>query len=184
MQNGDGLGAGPTMNPPAVSSSDPRAPILIVDDYSLNLVAFKAILDDPRHDIMLASSGQEALALVEKREFAVILLDFRMPELNGFQTAALIRLRPKSRTTPILFLTAFDAPPQEITEAYSLCTDFIQKPVEDVVLRSKVATFVDLYFRQQGASAGLQSKVAALEQTIRQQRLQLERCTCGCIPVS
>jgi len=128
-----------------------RAPVLIVDDYPANLIAFREVLSDPRYEIFLAHSGREALALVEKTEFAAILLDVRMPELNGYDTAALMRRRPKSKTTPILFMTAFDAPAKEVTEAYAIGTDFIQKPVEDVVLRSKVSAFVDLYFRQREA---------------------------------
>lgn len=123
-----------------------RAPLLIVDDDRRNLLAFEAVLQDPRHEIILAESGREALAQVETREFAAILLDVRMPDLNGYDTAALIRRRAKSKATPILFMTAFDAPAQEVSDAYGVGgTDFIRKPVDDVVLRSKVRPFVDLY---------------------------------------
>lgn len=182
MQDGDGRRACHSAELQTKPSSILRAPILVVDDYAANLMAFRGILEDPRHDIDLASSGREALAMVEKKEYAAILLDVRMPDLNGYDTAALIRRRPNGKATPILFMTAFDAPAHEITEAYAVGTEFIRKPVEDVVLRSKVAFFVDLYLRQQGTSSGLQAKMAAMEQTISQLLKQLDRCTCGCTP--
>jgi PAS domain S-box-containing protein len=124
-----------------------RAPILIVDDHPANLLAFEAVLQDHRHELLTAASGREALALAEKTEFAAILLDVRMPDLNGYDTAAVLRRRSRTRSTPILFMTAFDASPQEVSEAYAIGgTDFIRKPVDEVMLRSKIGVYVDLYF--------------------------------------
>ncbi|HLY74435.1 MAG TPA: PAS domain S-box protein [Planctomycetota bacterium] len=156
-----------------------RAPILIVDDYPANLMAFQEALKNPRYDLQVASSGREALALVEKTEFAAILLDVRMPDLNGYDTAALMRRRPKSKTTPILFMTAFDAPAREVTEAYAIGTDFIRKPVEDVVLRSKVAAFVDLYFRQREALEWGQELADSAQRRLRLilEQLPVNLCT-------
>ena len=180
MKDGDGLLGGRSVEPETANSLGRRAPILIADDYPANLMAFREILNDARYELTLASSGQEALRLVENTEYAAILLDFRMPELNGFQTAKLMRQLPTNKLTPIIFLTAFDAPADEIAQAYAVGMDFIQKPVNDVILRSKVAFFVDLYFRRQGIISSLEATAAALEQANTQLRLQLDRCTCGC----
>src|SRR6185369_3202848 len=81
------------------TSSDLKAPILLVDDHRANLIAFEEVLKDPRHHLITASSGREALTLVEQTDFAAILLDVRMPELNGYDTAALIRRRTRSKAT-------------------------------------------------------------------------------------
>lgn len=182
MQDRDG--ARQSSDGSTTPTSEQRAPVLIVDDYPSNLTAFRGILEDPRHELFLACSGREAIGMVEKKDFAAILLDVRMPDLNGYDTAALIRRRPGSKTTPILFMTAFDAPAHEITEAYALGTDFIKKPVQDEVLKSKIAIFVDLYFRRQSIHPGVQAKLAAMEQTILRLQSQLDRCTCGCVPAS
>ncbi|HYN22066.1 MAG TPA: response regulator, partial [Thermoanaerobaculia bacterium] len=84
-----------------------KVKILLVDDHEENLLALEAILSDAGHQLVKASSGREALRHLLKEEFAVILLDVRMPGLDGFETAALIRDREKTQHVPIIFLTAF-----------------------------------------------------------------------------
>lgn len=87
--------------------TESRVNILLVDDYSENLLALEAILDPLGENLVRAASGEEALKCLLQQDFAVILLDVMMPGLDGFETAALIRKRQQSRYTPIIFLTAF-----------------------------------------------------------------------------
>src|SRR6185295_5524939 len=82
-----------------------RAKILIVDDTESNRIAFKSILESPRHEIFQASDGLEALQLLIQHDFAVILLDIRMPNMGGLETAQNVRARKRSRFTPIIFLS-------------------------------------------------------------------------------
>src|SRR6266545_701870 len=89
-----------------VTPAPHKVRILLVDDRPANLTALEAVLEDLSQDIVKATSGKEALRWLLKHDFAVILLDVRMPEMDGFETAALIRQRERSRHTPILFLTA------------------------------------------------------------------------------
>jgi PAS domain S-box-containing protein len=125
-----------------------RARILLVDDQQANLVALEAVLKDFGQDLVRAKSGQEALSLVFDHNFAVILLDVRMPDMDGFETAELIRKRQKSRDTPIIFITAADASSDQIIRGYRVgAVDFISKPLVPEVLSAKVGTFLELYKR-------------------------------------
>src|SRR6266852_2735486 len=122
-----------------------RTSILIVDDSPEKIVALESILDELGQDIVKAASGREALRHLLTRDFAVILLDVRMPIMDGFETAALIRQRARSEHTPIIFVTAF---PDEthVARGYSLkAVDYIFTPVVPDVLRTKVAVFADLH---------------------------------------
>src|SRR5438046_2577529 len=120
--------------------------MLLVDDQSANLLALDAILDGLGYHLIKAYSGEEALRLLLDRDFAVVLLDVRMPGLDGFETAKLIRNQERSPHTPIIFLTAHDDDRLSIEQAYSLgATDYLVKPLVPVVLRAKVAGFVDLF---------------------------------------
>jgi PAS domain S-box-containing protein len=119
--------------------------VLIVDDTPQNLVTLEAILDDPGIVLVPAKSGREALRCLLRQDFAAILLDVNMPDMDGFEAATLIRQRPSSARTPILFLTAYpgEAP---LTRAYALgAVDYILTPVQPEVLRAKVGVFADLY---------------------------------------
>ncbi len=123
--------------------------ILLVDDDQRNLIALDAILSAPERNLVHSSSGADALRRLLNDDFAVVLLDVRMPDLDGFETARLIRGRDRSRATPIIFLTAA---PDEVQEArgYALgAVDYITKPFEPATLRSKVAVFVDLFRKTQ-----------------------------------
>ena len=122
-----------------------RAKVLVVDDMPQNLVAFEAILDDAGIEVVQAASARDALHAVLRDEFAAILLDVNMPDMDGFEAAALIRKRPLSAHTPILFLTAYGSETQT-ARAYSLgAVDFIQTPVNPDILRAKIGVFADLF---------------------------------------
>lgn len=129
---------------PGRTSRD-AANILLVDDNSSNLVAIEAALSTLGQNVVKAASGTEALRQLLRRDFAVIILDVKMPDLDGFETARLVRGRLRSRYTPIIFVTAYDDLESEILRGYSLgAVDFLFKPVVPEILRSKVAVFVDL----------------------------------------
>jgi PAS domain S-box-containing protein len=123
-----------------------RPAVLVVDDQPKNLMASSAILEPLGLDIVRASSGAEALRRVLEREFAAILLDVQMPDMDGFETASLIRKREKSRHIPILFLTAINKEARYVARGYELgAVDYLFKPFEPEVLRSKVMVFVELF---------------------------------------
>ncbi len=120
--------------------------ILMVDDNESNLLALEAILQAPDRNLVKASSGAEALRYLLDCEVAVILLDVYMPGIDGLETAALIRGREKSRSIPIIFLTAENAGGAHLSKGYALgAVDYILKPVEPEILISKVAVFVELF---------------------------------------
>src|SRR5262249_4503579 len=117
-----------------------------------NLVVLEAVLDGPGHNLVKAASGEEALRLLEGHDFAGVLLDVRMQGLDGFETARLIRGQERSRHTPIIFLTAFDDNSLSAERAYELgAVDYLVKPLVPIVLRAKVAEFVELFEPQEKA---------------------------------
>lgn len=139
--------------------------ILLVDDRPENLLALETVLEDLGENLVRANSGEEALRCLLSQDFAVILLDVQMPGMNGFDTAALIRSRVRSRQTPIIFLTAFSTTEQLIFKGYALgAVDYLQKPINPVILRSKVAVLVDLYRK----TASLQRQTEELKQQAAQ----------------
>ncbi len=122
------------------------AKILVVDDDRRNLFAVEEILRARGVEIVLATSGEDALRRVLADEFAVILLDVQMPGLDGYEVATMIRGRPRSSRVPILFLTAFNKDDLHVFRGYTAgAVDYVFKPIEPLVLRSKVDVFVDLY---------------------------------------
>src|SRR5438874_4150539 len=128
----------------AEPSAERRMKILLVDDTPENLVSLEAALSGLDEELVLANSGKEALRHLMHDDFAAILLDVRMPEMDGFETAEMIRSRPRSRQIPILFLTGFRNE-EHLFRGYDLgAVDFLFKPVVPEVLRSKVAVFVEL----------------------------------------
>jgi signal transduction histidine kinase len=119
--------------------------ILIVDDLPDKLLALQTVLESLEENIVTARSGREALRRLLHQDFAVILLDVNMPDMDGLETAALIRGRKRSEHTPILFVTAFDDE-RRLTQGYSLgAVDYILSPVSPDVLRTKIGVFVDLF---------------------------------------
>jgi signal transduction histidine kinase/DNA-binding response OmpR family regulator len=139
----------------AVKVSD-RVNILVVDDVPDKIIAIEATLAELDQNVVKANSGREALRCLLRYDFAVILLDVNMPEMDGFETAALIRERRRSEHTPIIFVTSY-TDDMHIAKGYSLgAVDFISTPIDPDVLRTKVGVFVDLYqktetIRQQSA---------------------------------
>jgi two-component system sensor histidine kinase/response regulator len=124
--------------------------ILIVDDDATKRFALKTILAPLGEDVVEASSGADALRQLLRQEFAVLLLDVRMPMMDGFETAQLIRQRPRSELTPIIFVTALDQAETDMGRGYDLgAVDFVFAPVVPAILRAKVAVFVELYRAQQ-----------------------------------
>ncbi len=122
------------------------AHVLLVDDQPANLLALEAALDPLGVTMVRAVNGPQALAALEKQDFAAVLLDVRMPGMDGFEVAREIRSRARSRFTPILFVTAGDDPDEAMLSAYALgAVDFLAKPLRAEVLKAKVGVFVELY---------------------------------------
>ncbi len=128
---------------------DDRVNILLVDDRPENLLALEAILEQLGQELVRATSGSDALKKVLETEFAVILLDVQMPGMNGFEVAEIIKSREKSRTIPIIFLSAISKEDAYVFKGYSMgAVDYVFKPFNPDVLKSKVAVFVDLFMKQ------------------------------------
>lgn len=126
--------------------TDIQAKILLVDDDARSLMAMETLLTGPGRIVITADSGQEALRQVLRHDFAVILLDVRMPRVDGFEAAELIRQREQSRHTPIIFLSAVDKLEEDVFRGFaSGAVDYLFKPVVSEVLQSKVSVFVELY---------------------------------------
>src|ERR1700730_1180362 len=122
------------------------ARLLIVDDKPANLLALQALLEQPGHEILQAASGQEAIASALVHDFALILLDVMMPEMDGFETAQHIRESERNRSTPIIFVTAYRELEDQLLRGYVAgAVDFLYKPIDPDILRFKVSVFVDLY---------------------------------------
>src|SRR2546429_3212202 len=142
--------------------------ILVVDDLPEKLLTMQVMLEELGEDIVTADSGREALRRVLEHDFAVILLDVNMPDMDGFETAALIRQRRRSADTPIIFITAF-TDDIHTARGYSLgAVDYIFAPVVPDILRTKVGVFVDLYRKTEQVRRQAEERVAlAREQAAR-----------------
>src|SRR5712672_2472949 len=126
----------------------PRQPkILLVDDREDNLLSIRAILEPDGYHFVNAYSGHQALKiLLNEFDFAIILMDVKMPVLNGFETASLIHEREKLRSIPIIFITANNYGDENIFKGYKAGgIDYIFKPINPEVLRAKVTVFIDFY---------------------------------------
>lgn len=120
--------------------------ILIVDDEPKNLTVLETVLDDPGYRLVRAESADQALLALVAKEFALLILDIRMPGMTGFELAHLIRQRKKTEQVPIIFLTAYYNEDQHVLEGYGTgAVDYLHKPVNPIILRSKVAIFADLH---------------------------------------
>jgi PAS domain S-box-containing protein len=160
--------------------NEDKVSILLVDDHVDNLVALEALLTDLGQNLVRAESGIDALRLLLHQEFALIILDVDMPIMNGFETAALIRDRDRSRHTPIIFLTAINKAEHHIFKGYSLgAVDYLTKPFVPEVLLAKVAAFVELHKkteevkRQAMLLQHMVSELASSNEEIR--KLNIER---------
>jgi PAS domain S-box-containing protein len=144
-------GSAPALNPLQKNGVDNskhigKVNILLVDDRKDKLLALGAVLAPLGQNLIEAHSGKEALRSLLKNEFAVILMDVSMPTMDGFETAALIRKRPSSELTPIIFVTSIGNSPNQMYQGYSLgAVDYILTPIVPEVLRAKVGVFVELW---------------------------------------
>ncbi len=142
-----------------------RPKILIVDDRPENLLAMETIFENEPFDIVKASSGNEALVHVVEYDFAVVLLDAQMPGMDGFETAKLMRSNRKTENIPVIFVTAISKEKQQIFKGYEAgAVDFIFKPLEPIILRSKVDVFLRMYHQRKE----LKNANNKLKQTIEQ----------------
>jgi signal transduction histidine kinase len=127
-------------------SGDDRASILIVDDRTDKLMALEAVLASLGQNLVLAHSGTEALRFLLQKDFALIVLDVSMPEMDGFETASLIRQRKNSELTPIIFISAVNYSEAYLSRGYSLgAVDYILAPIVPEILRAKASVFIDLH---------------------------------------
>src|SRR6201993_2949255 len=132
------------MAPPIPSGQD-RASILVVDDRASKLIAMEALFADFGENVVCLSPGRDALRQLLERDFAVILLDVNMPNMDGFETAALIRQRPRFEKTPIIFITGYNTTDLDRLKGYELgAVDYLFLPVVPQVLKAKVTAFVEL----------------------------------------
>ena len=139
--------------------------ILLVDDHEENLLALEAILAEPGYTLVRAGSGRAALKEVLSRDFALILLDVAMPDLDGYETAELIRGRERSRETPIIFLTANYRTDANVFRGYAVgAVDYIFKPFAPEVLKSKVGVFVELHQKREAMKRQTQALLRAQEE--------------------
>src|SRR5687767_1025725 len=145
---------------------DEKVNILVVDDLPDKRLAFQVVLEELGQNLVMAASGADALRELLQREFAVILLDVNMPDIDGIETAELIRQHSKTKHTPIIFVTAY-ADEMQTARGYALgAVDYILSPVIPEILRSKVKVFVELYRAQKRAQAlaRLEAERAAAEE--------------------
>jgi PAS domain S-box-containing protein len=155
-------------------SAPERVNLLLVDDVEENLVALRAILEPLDQNLVNARSGEEALRALLHDEFACILLDVQMPELDGFETATLIKQRERTKHIPIIFLTALSKEEGHVFRGYSAgAVDYLFKPFEPELLRSKVAVFVDLHRKTKELERQaelLRERELAQERRVREER--------------
>jgi len=130
--------------------------ILIVDDLEQNLIALEALLEDCGAQIQRAFNGNEALSLMLKNEYALVLLDVQMPGMDGFETAELMRLNAKTKYIPIIFITAISKEKQFVFKGYQAgAVDYLPKPIEPMFLQSKVKVFLELWRKRQELAEAL-----------------------------
>ena len=165
-----GAGVSSARDPEAITQ---KVKILLVDDRPANLLALETILEDLGQELVKATSGKEALRHLLSDDFAVILLDVKMPDMDGFETASLIRERERSRHTPIVFVTAHKDDEHLFRGYYAGAVDFLYKPINPEVLRSKIAVFVELSRKNEQLrqhAKMLEERNAALERAIHERQ--------------
>jgi len=152
-----------------MSELNSKVNILIVDDTPANLLTLRSVLDQPAYNIIEADSGEAALeALFKQQDFALILMDVQMPDMNGFETVSLIKSRQQCADIPVVFLTAINKEDKNLIRGYATgAIDFLSKPYDPEVLQAKVAAFVDIYRVKQE----LKAEISKRKQSERQLRL-------------
>ncbi|GAA4998902.1 response regulator [Streptomyces siamensis] len=134
----------------AEATTGERASILLVDDMEDNLIALEAVLGSLNEPLVRARSGEEAMKALLRQRFAVVLLDIRMPGMDGFETAANIKRLDQTKDVPIIFLTGTDADAGYAFRGYATgAADYLTKPFDPWVLRAKVSVFLDLHRKNQ-----------------------------------
>jgi len=152
------------------------ASILLVDDRPDKLLALESILEGLHQNLVKVRSGDQALRQLLMQDFAVILLDVNMPGLDGFETAALIRKRRRSETTPIIFISAINDTENHVSRGYSLgAVDYILSPVIPEILRAKVAVFVDLYLKTEQVKRQAEEHAQLLQEQAARARAEEEK---------
>ena len=160
------------------SGRPPLPAVLVVDDEPANLTAICAVIEGLGASVVAASSGLEALRLVLRQEFCAILMDVRMPEMDGYEAASLIRQRERSRRIPIIFLTAYNQDEAGVFRGYAEgAVDYVFKPVQAVVLRAKVKVFIELYSQAQEIRLQAEQERRLQEENfrIRHEHIKAER---------
>ncbi|CAH2714581.1 Sensor histidine kinase RcsC [Neobacillus rhizosphaerae] len=162
------------------STTTQKVNILMVDNQPENLLALEAVLSSPHYNLVSATSGNAALKCLLKQEFAVILLDVQMPELNGFETAKLIRAREKTKHIPIIFITAISQDMEHVQRGYSVgAIDYIFKPYQPETLKQKIEKFVEIYQKYKEEISKSESQCSAelneVNKKLDQTTLDLQR---------
>jgi PAS domain S-box-containing protein len=158
----------PASDAPDVAALGGLINILIVDDEPKNLTVLETVLDNPRYRIVRAESADEALLALIEDEFALLILDIRMPCMTGFELAQMIKGRKKTAGVPIIFLTAYYNEDQHVLEGYgSGAVDYLHKPVNPNILRSKVAVFTELYDKNRECELANQALVTEVTERRR-----------------
>jgi PAS domain S-box-containing protein len=178
----------PTQPRPAAAvgaSASAEAPIniLIVDDEPKNLVVLETVLNEPDYRLVRAESADQALLALVVEEFALIILDIRMPGMTGFELAQMIKERKKTARVPIIFLTAYYNEDQHVLEGYGTgAVDYLHKPVNPAILRSKVSVFAELYRKSREVNLANRALLAEVterrraEERLRELNDTLEQC--------
>ena len=150
-----------------------RIKILIVDDLKENHLVMESVLSDPDLDIIKAMSGEEALSLCLEHDFAVIFMDVQMPGMDGFEAAELLRSIEKTKSIPIIFVTAISKEQKSIFKGYEVgAVDYLAKPIDPIILRSKARIFKEMYLQR----ITIEKQVAELEVRISElTKMQLEK---------
>jgi len=152
-----------------------KVEILLVDDRQVNLAALEAILEPLGQNLITAKSGEEALRQILKHDFALILMDVQMPDMDGFEAAHILKQRERSRYIPILFVTAVSRDQEYVFKGYSAgAVDYIFKPIHPDILRSKVKVFIDLYLQRKQIERQAELLRLSEQQEIRAAQLERE----------
>jgi len=132
--------------------------ILLVDDLIENLTALENLLNEPDYNVITATSGKQALRHLIKNDFALIIMDIQMPEMDGFELARLIKRNKKTQDIPIICVSAFHTDEKDISLGYEIgAMDYLSKPIDSKLLQSKVALYVNLYKKTESIKRQLHS---------------------------
>jgi len=149
--------------------------ILIVDDRPENLITLEKLLNDLDLNIMKAESGNEALGLMLNHDFALVLLDAQMPDMDGFETAEFMRGNEETKYIPIIFITAIDKEQRHVFKGYQTgAVDYIMKPLDPDILKSKVNVFLELYHQRKDLEKTNETLGVANQKILEQQKSVIE----------